>query len=370
MLLKAIMIKNKLTFHIFLSVLLLSTTIDVQAENTSALANAPLLPAAVSNNAVTQVRVADHDYLLSFSGLGENKKYQDVHNRSYVYSVADQQWREVSPVPIRKPINGLTGRLASVATAIDDVAYIFGGYTVAKDHSEVSVPDVFAYHVLTDKYQALTPMPVPVDDSIALPYSNRYIYLISGWHNDGNVNLVQLYDSQTDQWQQASPFPGKAVFGHAGGIVENTLLVCDGVRIDVHLNKRRSYSAESACYRGEINPKNPNKISWYKVEHPTGLARYRMAAKGVINQNSKTKEIVFIGGSYNPYNYNGIGYNGQPSTPSNTIWHYNLKKNKWKITTSDNATMDHRGLLELDGELITIGGMADNQQVLKTINRY
>jgi hypothetical protein len=42
-------------------------------------------------------------------------------------------------------------------------------------------------------------MPVPVDDDISLPYQSRYIYLISGWHNDGNVNLVQLYDTKTNQ---------------------------------------------------------------------------------------------------------------------------------------------------------------------------
>ncbi|MGB2738960.1 MAG: kelch repeat-containing protein [Cognaticolwellia sp.] len=328
------------------------------------------LPAPVTNNAVAQVKVNNNWYLLSFSGLGKLKGYQDVHNHSYVYDVSKNQWQEKSAVPIKKPINGLIGRLASVATAIDEVAYVFGGYTVAKDHSEVSVPDVYAYHVITDKYQALAPMPVPVDDSIALPYRNRYIYLISGWHNDGNVNLVQLFDTKTNQWQQASPFPGKAVFGHAGGIVDNQVLVCDGVGIDVHLKKRRSYTAQSACYRGEINPQNPAIISWYKVEHPTGESRYRMAATGLVNAITNSNEIVFIGGSNNPYNYSGIGYNGEPSTASNEIWRYNLDNNKWTITYSDNATMDHRGLLQLDGKLVTLGGMGAKQTVLKGINHY
>lgn len=329
-----------------------------------------VMPAHVSNNGVTQVKVNKQWYLLSFSGLAANKGYQDVHNYTFAYDVDQNQWIEKSPVPIAQPINGLLGRLASVATAIDETAYVFGGYTVAKDHSEVSVPDVYAYHVLSDKYQALSPMPVPVDDSIALPYNNRYIYLISGWHNDGNVNLVQMYDTTTNQWQQASPFPGKAAFGHAGGIVDNTMLICDGVRIDVHLNKRRSYAAEAACYRGEIDSQNPTKIAWFKVEHPTGESRYRMAAKGIVNKKTNHKEIVFVGGSNNPYNYNGIGYNGMPSEPSNQIWRYNIKTAQWQIAITDTATMDHRGLLELNGELFTLGGMGKKQQVLNTINRY
>ena len=328
------------------------------------------LPKAVSNNAVAQVKANNQDYIISFSGLASGKSFEDVHNYTYVYDVKLQTWQVKSPVPIAKAINGLTGRLASVATAINDTAYVFGGYTVAKDHSEVSVPDVYAYHVLTDQYQQLAAMPVPVDDSVALAYKNRYIYLISGWHNDGNVNLVQLFDTQTNQWQQASPFPGKPVFGHAGGIVDNTLVICDGVRVDVHLTKRRSYAAENACYRGEINPKKPSNISWHQVKHPTGTSRYRMAAKGVINPVTNSKEIVFVGGSDNPYNYNGIGYNGEPSTPSNEIWRYNIATATWQITYSNISTMDHRGLLELNGKLLTVGGMGKNQKVLKSINTY
>lgn len=328
------------------------------------------LPKAVSNNAVAQVKANNQDYIISFSGLASGKSFEDVHNYTYVYDVKLQTWQVKSPVPIAKAINGLTGRLASVATAINDTAYVFGGYTVAEDHSEVSVPDVYAYHVLTDQYQQLAAMPVPVDDSVALAYKNRYIYLISGWHNDGNVNLVQLFDTQTNQWQQASPFPGKPVFGHAGGIVDNTLVICDGVRVDVHLTKRRSYAAENACYRGEINPKKPSNISWHQVKHPTGTSRYRMAARGVINSVTNSKEIVFVGGSDNPYNYNGIGYNGEPSTPSNEIWRYNIATATWQITYSNISTMDHRGLLELNGKLLTVGGMGKNQKVLKSINTY
>ncbi len=358
------MIKSTLSRPMLLSALLAFMPATVSATELA------ILPHSVTNNAVAQVNVDDHWYLLSFSGLGKMKGYQDVHNRTYVYDVSKSQWHEKTSVPIKQPTNGLIGRLASVATALNDVAYVFGGYTVAQDHSEVSVPDVYAYHVLEDKFKTLTPMPVPVDDSIALPYNSRYIYLVSGWHNDGNVNLVQLYDSKSNQWQQASPFPGKAVFGHAGGIIDNKLLVCDGVRIDVHLNERRSYAAEVACYRGEIDPKNPSKISWFKVQHPTGTSRYRMAAKGLINPITQAKEIVFVGGSDNPYNYNGIGYNTKPSTPSNEIWRYNIDTNTWQISHSKTATMDHRGLLVLDGELITIGGMAKNQRVLKSINHY
>lgn len=324
------------------------------------------LPAAVSNNAVAQVKVNGQDHLVSFSGLAKNKTYKDVHNKTYVFDVSNNSWSQAAPVPIAKPINGLIGRLASVATAIKQKAYVFGGYTVASDHSEVSVPDVYAYDVSADSYQRLAPMPVPVDDSVALPYQDRYIYLVSGWHNDGNVNLVQVYDTINDSWSQATPFPGKPVFGHAAGLVDHTLVVCDGVRIDVHTSGRRSFNAEPACYLGRINPKQVSKIDWHLLEHPTKTARYRMAALGLADKH----QIVFIGGSENPYNYNGIGYNGQPSMPSQQVWVYDVKLSSWHVSEGKTATMDHRGLLRLNGELLTLGGMAKGQQVLNKVNRY
>jgi len=325
-----------------------------------------LLPEPVANNAVTHLIIKNKQYLLSFSGLGKNKTYQDVHNKAFIYDVNMNKWKPIAPVPIEKPVKGLTGRLASVATSIKNKAYIFGGYTVAKDHSEVSVPDVYSYDVTNAKYKKLTSMPVPVDDSVALPYNNRYIYLVSGWHNDGNVNLVQLYDIKTDTWQQASPFPGKPVFGQAGGIVGNTLVICDGVRVDVHINKSRSYAAEANCYLGKIDLQKPSKITWQLLAHPTGKSRYRMAATGV----DKYQKIVFIGGSNTPYNYNGMGYNGHASSPDNGVWIYDINKQTWQVKTTPKATMDHRGLILLNDHLLTIGGMGKYQQVLQTINQH
>ena len=89
---------------------------------------------------------------------------------------------------------------------------------------------------------------------------------------------MQVFDTHTNEWQQASPFPGKPVFGQAVAMSDNKMIVCDGVRVDVHLDKRRSYAAESACYLGKVSNDNITRIDWRKVKHPTGIARYRMAA--------------------------------------------------------------------------------------------
>ncbi|WP_233520615.1 Kelch repeat-containing protein [Flocculibacter collagenilyticus] len=321
------------------------------------------MPEPVSNNAVTKVTTKNGSYLISFMGLGKNKTYKDVHNKVWALKIGEPTWQEKTPVPSSLNIKG---RLASIATSINDKAYIFGGYTVAKDHSEISTPDVYQYDIETDTYTQLANMPVPVDDSIALPYQDRYIYLISGWHNDGNVNLVQLFDTHTNTWAQASPYLAEPVFGHAGGIVGNKMVVCDGVKVVPEKFKRRTFSAALQCRMGIIDNTNPTKIDWRLMSHPTGKARYRMAATGA--EIGKNQYIVFTGGSTNPYNYNGIGYNGSPSQPSNAFWLFNLQTQSWRYVTNRSIrTMDHRGLIHHNETFLTIGGMTNEQQVLDIV---
>jgi len=318
----------------------------------------PDLPEPVTNNAVAAVKTPKGLYLLSFMGLGAGKTYKDVHNKVWSLKLGDKHWQQRKPVPSSL---SLKGRLASIAVGIRDRAYIFGGYTVAEDHSEISSPDNFVYDVQSDSYQGIASTPVAVDDSVALVYQQRYIYLISGWHNDGNVNLVQLYDSETNLWRQASPFPGIPVFGHAGAMVNNKMLICDGVRVQARLKQRRSFEPEAACYIGLIDATKAEKIDWQKVPHPTGKARYRMAAGvSLLPQPG----IIFIGGSLNPYNYDGIGYDGKPSTADNNLWFYDINQQQWRVLTLDVATMDHRGMLRLNNNIFAIvGGMRNQQQV-------
>lgn len=323
----------------------------------------PSLPEGTSNNAVATLNIDDTVYLFSFMGLSNGKTHNDVHNNAWQIEIVNGdvgQWQALPGVPSSLP---LKGRLASVAVGVNDAVYIFGGYTVAEDHTEISTPDVYKFSPVEKKYTLLPPMPIPVDDAVALVYQSRYVYLISGWHNDGNVNLVQVFDTQTNTWHQASPFLGKPVFGHAGGLVQNTMLVCDGVAVLPNEDKRRSFHAETACYKGVIDTANHLKIDWRIVQHPTGTARYRMASAG----DTESNRILFVGGSNNPYNYNGIGYNGKPSEPSADIWVYNIASGKWSITTSPTPTMDHRGLIQIKGRWVTIGGMMNGQTVSQRV---
>jgi hypothetical protein len=319
------------------------------------------LPFPVSNNAVASVSIGDQQYVVSFAGLGSGKGHADTLDATLILDSGTAAWRESVPLP------GGVGRLASVAVSIGELAYVFGGYTVEADGSEVSTPYVHSFDPVREEYAALSAMPVPVDDAVAVTYQERYIYLISGWHDVGNVNLVQRYDAVTDTWIQATPIPGKAVFGHAGGIVGNRIVYCDGVMIRVHADRERDFVANDQCFLGMIDESDSRRIDWRKIDPHPGLPRYRMAAAGV----SSLDGVLFIGGSDNPYNYDGIGYNGEASEPVAGGLLFDLKKLAWRtMPISGPATMDHRGLVSFEDDWVIVGGMLAGQEVSDRVFSY
>ncbi len=311
------------------------------------------LPEAISNNASAKALVDKEIWFYSFNGLKSGKSWKEVSSAAFAVNPKSGESKRLQEVP------GTAGRLASVAATVNNQIYIFGGYTVATDHSEVSTPEVYRFDPQTATYELVTHMPTPVDDSVALVYQNRYIYLISGWHNDGNVNLVQILDTQDMSWHQGTPYPGAAVFGQAAGIIQNKMVISDGVKVLKVVAGKRHYGISDDNYLGTIDPENFRKVYWQKLPMHPGPARYRMAATG----SSKLGQIIFVGGSDNPYNFNGIGYNGVPSQPSELIFAYDIGLNQWQsLGKQQIPTMDHRALLEFDNDFYILGGMLKNQQ--------
>ncbi len=319
------------------------------------------LPMPVSNNAVTTVTREDQQTVVSFAGLGQGRGHADTLAVTLVLDSESGRWRESSALP------GGVGRLAAAAASVGGFAYVFGGYTVAEDGSEVSTPWVHAFDPAMEAFSLLQPMPVPVDDAVSVTYLDRYIYLISGWHDVGNVNLVQRYDTQTDAWVQATPIPGTALFGHAGGIVGNKIVYCDGVMVMPHADRRRDFVASEECFLGIIDEEDSRRIDWRRLDPHPGLPRYRMAAAGISPLNA----VLFIGGSENPYNYDGIGYNGEPAEPASDALFLDLSSLSWRVLPlSSPPTMDHRGLVPFGDRWLTIGGMLAGQEVTDQVAGY
>jgi len=317
------------------------------------------LPASVSNNAVALLKTRSHGVGFSFMGIGAKKTWDAITNAAYVLDMETGKWSEIRPVP------GTAGRLAAGAVAVRDHAFLFGGYVVDPQGGETTVPDVNAYDPLSEHWSRGADIPVPVDDFVIGVNHDRFVYLVGGWSRTDPVHNVQVYDAEKNRWLQGTPIPGTPVFGHAGGIANDTIIYVDGAKRNPGGTQPR-FVASDECWMGKIDHHDPAKIEWTKLPNHPGGAHYRIAAGG----SERDDRIYFSGGSDNPYNYNGVGYDGKPAEPSGVTFAFNLKSGKWETINehTPNPTMDHRGLLVASPGLVVIGGMEAGQHVTSRVS--
>ncbi len=320
------------------------------------------LPAPVSNNAVAISHDEGGARVFSFMGIGPKKTWDAITSSAYEMDPETGKWTEKRPVP------GVAGRLAASAVALHDQVFIFGGYVVDSQGGETTVSDLNVFVPVENRYYRGKDIPVPVDDAVVGLARDRYIFLIGGWSSAKGdaVSDVQIYDTDKDVWLKGTPIPGTPVFGHAGAIIGDTIIYVDGAYKNPS-GTNPKYVTSSECWMGKIPSSKKSditKIQWTKLPDHPGTARYRIAA-GASPLVKKHGKIYFSGGTDNPYNYNGIGYNGQPSEPSPMTFAFNAYSERWE-TINDNTpepTMDHRGLLVTHRGVVIVGGMEAGQKV-------
>ena len=312
----------------------------------------PPLPMPVANNAVAALETSTGWSVFSFLGIDSTKLWSGVTTASFRWDIGSPAWQVIEPPPG-------PGRLAATAQAFDGRIYLFGGYTVAADGAEQSVPQVDILDPETGRWGRAAPMPVPVDDAVSGVWRDSLIFLVSGWHDSDNVAAVQIYDPARNAWEQATPIPGPPVFGHAGGIAGDAIVYIDGARVQAD---PRTFVLEASSWLGRIDPLEPARIAWERLPDHPGPGLYRAAAAGIGSR------ILFAGGSDNPYNYNGIGYDGRMAEPWAGAFAFDVATESWIAAEAPGtSTMDHRGIALADDRAFIVGGMIAGQRVTEAL---
>jgi hypothetical protein len=208
-------------------------------------------------------------------------------------------------------------------------------------------------------------IPLPVGAAVAGVYRDRYIYLVGGISNAGPVSDVQVYDIEKTRWLKATPTPGTAVFGHAGALLDDTIIFVDGATKSSSAGQP-TFVASDQCWMGKIDHHDPTRIEWQKLPSHPGSAHFGIAA----GASEKDRRIYFTGGAENPDGYTGMGFDGKPAEPSSTTFAYNLRSGKWE-TVNDKTPepiMNTRGLVILPEGLVTVGGIGAGQEVTAKVS--
>jgi N-acetylneuraminic acid mutarotase len=307
----------------------------------------PPMPVAVSGNAVASLKNGLE--LFSLMGVGPKRTWDDVTNKVYMLRLSSGKWSESRPVP------GVGGRLGASAIGARGQVFLFGGYLVDAQGEEITVPDVNSYLPEDHRWYRGTDIPVAVDRAVIGVNQNRYIYLVGGRSKNGPINNVQVYDAEKNTWSQATPFPGAPVYGHAGGLVDDSIVFVDGTKKNPAAGT--PFVASDECWLGHIDRKDPNKITWSKLPAHPGPGRV-----GIIS-GSEGNKIVFSGGAVAPHTFRGLGDDGKPVELSPLSFVYEAHGNKWDTLTEDTDDLrtDSGGILNTPVGSGTIGGMLKNQ---------
>jgi hypothetical protein len=292
-------------------------------------------------------------------GVGPRKTWDDVTNQVYTLDLAHPKWREGRTVP------GVVGRLGASAAGARGLVVLMGGYAVDAHDAEFTLPDVNVYEPGARRWSRGKDIPTPVDDAVSGVTQNRFIYLIGGRSPAGPVNNVQLYDLEKDIWSQATPFPGTPVFGLAGGVADEEIVIVDGAKPGPAGGPR--YVASDECWLGKIDKKDPTKIEWSKLPPHPGPARFAIAGGG----SNRDHRVFFSGGTATPHDFKGVPYDGQPQEASAISFAYDLHAHKWETTSEDtfDPRADSRGIVITPIGPVVMGGMVRNLAVTARVTQ-
>lgn len=321
----------------------------------------PPLPQPLSNNAVAQLSVAGRPRLYSFFGLGHERSASAISRNAYEFDPDTNRWHALPSPP-----GG--GRLGSVAIGLDRSVFVFGGYSLSAGGAERAIADVFRFDPLQQTYEAMPSLPRPVAGTVAMAWQGRHILLVSGWDQEQPQARVQWFDTVSEQWLAELPYPGTPVFGHAGGMLDNELVVCGGAYVTTTRAGKPQLALSDACWYGRLNPKQRGDIQWKQLPTMPGPGRFHAAALGT---RLRGKHIVFAGGTDVLYRVDGSGLDNRQPEPLANVVAYNLVSRRWEEWGSlPTATMDVRGLLEWNGGLVTVGGMEAGPKVTPVVRRF
>ena len=337
----------------FLIALVLSAAVGFGADEKKL----PPMPAAVSGNAVASLK--DGLELFSMMGVGPRKTWDDVTNQMYIMNLAHGSWSEGRQVP------GVVGRVGAAGAGAKGLVILMGGYVVDGQGGELTVSDVNVYEPGRRQWSRGQDVPVPVDSAVTGVARDRFVYLIGGRSPSGPVNNVQVYDVEKNSWTQATPFPGTPVFGPAGGMAGDTIVIVDGAQKGAPGGPR--FVACDQGWLGKVDPKDPNKIEWTKLPAHPGPARFGIAGGG----SDRDHRVFFSGGTTTPHDYKGVAYDGQPAVASDVTFAYDLHGRKWETIseTTYDARADSRGILMTPIGPLVLGGMVKNLAVTARVTR-
>ncbi|BFH17394.1 hypothetical protein WJ0W_002188 [Paenibacillus melissococcoides] len=269
-------------------------------------------------------------YIYVFGGSSGGKEaYSGTkHNTTYMYDPTTDTWTEKKNMP--------TARAGLTTAVVNNKIYVIGGY-LDKNGKVERTNIVEVYDTQTDEWSTVANMPTARSWAPATAIGDK-IYVFGGGNSNGALKNTECYDTSTDTWTRKTDMPLPAN-GIASVEIGGKIYVFGGW--------------DFSSTHGSILEYDPETDSWLKKNEST-MPRNGM---GVSVVNDKA---YILGGSSN-------GANGILSS----VEIYDPKTNT--LTNFDNLTFPRTQNLSsaINNNIYVIGGTTGKEDgILSTVEMY
>jgi len=177
-------------------------------------------------------------------------------NQLFIYDPIKNQWTEGNPMP--------TPRGALNALFVNGTLYAIGGQDNAKSSNKNE-----AYDPLTNKWISKPSMPTGRNHAASATVDNK-IYItggrLAGFYPLTNVNVNEMYDTETEKWTAVEPMPSKRS-GIAAAAINNSFFVFGGEdTIKTHANNEEYDTQDDKWISQEPMPSSRHGLAAVSVD--------------------------------------------------------------------------------------------------------
>jgi N-acetylneuraminic acid mutarotase len=247
----------------------------------------------------------------------------------------DSNWEVGQPMP--------TNRTEITSEVIDGKIYVLGGADYLKD-GIMNVIEV--YDPQTDMWSKAPPTPISIDHTASVTYNGK-LYLVGGFLEDKTpTDKLFIYDPYTNDWREGDPLPSPRG-ALAAEVIDGNIYAIGGV------NSTHDPVVTNEAYNIENN-------TWTTNE-PLSKPRHHVASAVV------DEKIYILGGRL-------LG-NGEPSEINEALTNmddnsmYDPKSNTWTELEPMQLRRSGFSASELNGQIFVFGGQTP-QGATDKVERY
>lgn len=186
---------------------------------------------STARSEITATNIGDDIYVIGGFDLSG-----DALDVVEVYNVKNDSWKSIALLP--KPLHH------SAATSYGGKIYVVGGFISAE---WIPSNQLFIYDPIKNEWTEGKPMPTPRGALTAI-FVNGILYALGGQDEEGILNINEAYDPITDRWVSKTPMPtGRH---HAASATVDNKIYVSGGRIAgssplVNVNINEMYDTET-----------------------------------------------------------------------------------------------------------------------------